>query len=216
MIRLRKRSFANSVLLHCSSLLSDLLESDSDNDARQKIQEMTGSHCFDIIREKGSREINNFRKHMIEKVLEIVQSDNPIVRMRKELIRTIHSNLLNRTFFLEKFADRRKELYEAFNKYLDSAEIVNSDETTSVLFIWSEAKSCILRLLQFKYFEDVGKEDWFSRYSEAYSIYIEMLFEVALKLKDEEDCLIEGVTFPVAKREIELFQERLIGEVVGL
>ena len=215
MNRLRKRSFANSVLLLCNRLLYELLESDSDSDTRQKIQEMIGNHCFDIIRKKGSQEINDFRKDMIEKVLEIVQSDNPIISMRKELIGIIHVAVLNRTFLLEKFQDRRQELYEAFDKVMDNSEILNCDEVSSILFIWSEAKSCILRLLQFKYFEEAGKDDWFSRYSAAYSIFTEMLFEVTLKLKDKKECSIEGVTFPVAKRQIELFQEELIGEVIG-
>ncbi len=213
-MKFRKRAFANTVLLHCNRLLYELLESDSNN-AREKLQETIGNHCFDIIRKKGSQEISDFRKDMIEKVLEIVQSDNPIISMRKELIHIIHTDTLNRTFLLEKFQDRRQELYENFDKVMGNSEILNCDEVSSILFIWSEAKSCILRMLQFKYFEEVGKDDWFSRYSEAYSIYIEMLFEVSLKLKDEKDCSLDGVTFPFAKKLVEQFQEKLIGEVIG-
>jgi hypothetical protein len=213
-IKLRKRAFANTVLIQCSRLLSDLLESDSDNNSRQEVQEIIGNHCFDIIRKKGSQEINDFRKEMIEKVLGIVQSDNPIISMRKELIHIIHSATLNRTFFTEKFADHRKELYEAFNKCLDNAEIVNSDDTTSVIFIWSEAESCILRLLQSKYFEETSKDDWFSNYSKAYQAYIEMFFELILSKKNEKDFSINGVLFPVLKQQIEAFQQKLIGEVI--
>ena len=213
-MKFRKRGFANTVLLQCNRLIYELLESDSRN-ARKKLQETIGNHCFDVIRKRGSQEINDFRKEMIETVLEIVQSDNPIVSMRRELIDIIHVAVLNRTFLLEKFQDRRQELYEAFDKVMGNSEILNCDEASSILFIWSEAKSCILRLLQFKYFEEVGKDDWFSRYSKAYSIYIEMLFEVSLKLKDEKDCSLDGVTFPVAKRLVEQFQQKLIGEVIG-
>ena len=214
MIRLRKRAFGSSVVLYCNHLLHYLLESDKYIHPKE-VQEILGSRCFDIIRKGGSQAIADFRKEMIETVLGIVQSDNPIVNMRKELIHIIHTDTLNRTFFMEKFADRREELYEALNKCMDNAEIVNSDDTASVLFIWSEAQSCILRMLQHTHFEEVGKDDWFSRYSKAYSIYIEMLFEVSLKLKDEKDCSLDGVTFPVAKRLVEQFQEKLIGEVIG-
>jgi hypothetical protein len=213
-IKLRKRAFANTVLLQCNRLLYDLLESDSDNDGRHKIQEIIGNHCFDIIRKKGSQEINDFRKEMIETVLRIVQSDNPIISMRKELINTIHSDTLNRTFFSEKFFDRKQELYEALNKYLDNSKIVNCDEASSVIFIWSEAHCVILRMLQAEHFEETGKDDWFSSYSKAYKTYMEMLFELILLKKDEKDFSFNGILFPVLKQQIEAFQQKLVGEVI--
>ena len=218
-MKFRKRAFANTVLLHCNCLIYELVESDSGDDVRKKAHKTTISHCFDVIRnrdKKGTQEIDFFRKKMIEMVLGIVQSDNPIISMRKELINLIHTDTLNRTFFLEKFADHRKELYESFNKYLGDSEIVNSDDTVSILCIWSIAQLYILRLLQHGYFEKAGKDDWFSRYSEAYSIYTEMLFEVSLKI-DEKDYSpdMECITFPLAKKLVEQFQEKLIGEVIG-
>lgn len=150
---------------------------------------------------------------MIEKVLEIVQSNNPIISMRKELIKTIHSDTLNRTFFSEKFFDRRQELYEALNNYLDNTEIINSDETASVLFIWNEAESCILRMLQAEYFEEIGQDDWFSAYSKAYQRYMEMLFELVLLKKGEIDP-IYSVLFPAFKKLLESCQQNLVGETV--
>lgn len=215
MIRLRKRSFGTSVLILCNRLIYDLLESDINN-ARQEIQETIGNHCFDIIRKKGSQEIYDFRKMMIEKVLEIVQSDNPIIGMRMELIKTIQSDILNQTFFSEDFFNRRQELYEALNKYLDNKEIINSDETAGVLFIWNEAESCILRMLQAEYFEEVGKDDWFETYSKSYQLYIKMLFELALSKKDEKDFSVYGVMFPEFKKELESYQQKLVGETVEL
>ena len=212
-IKLQKRSFANTVLLHCNSLLYELLESEDDK-ARQTLRETTNNCFFDIIRKKGSQEMVDFRKEVVEKVLKIVQSDDPIISMRKEIIRTIHSDTLNRTFFLEKFKDRRQELYDAFNEKTEDGEILNCDETTSVIYIWSEACCVILRMLQHTHFEEAGKDDWFSRYSEACSIYIEMLFEVTLRIKDKKDCSIDGITFPVAKKLLEQFQQNLIGEVI--
>jgi hypothetical protein len=157
MIRLRKRLFGSKVLLQCNRLLFGLLEDDNDNNGRQQAQESIGNHCFDIIRKKGSKEIYDFRKNMIEEVLEIVQSDNPIISMRKKLIKQIHSSLHNQMFFNEKFYDRRQELYDVFNciggKY--------SDETVSVIAIWDEAETYILRLLHLGYFEEISKDDWF-------------------------------------------------------
>lgn len=214
-MKFRKRVFANTVLLHCHRLLYELLESDDDK-ARQEIQETIKNRCFDIIRKKGSQEMMDFRKEMIKTVLGIVQSDNPIVNMRKELIHVIHTDTLNRTFFMEKFADRREELYEALNKYIDNKEIVNSDDTASVLCIWSEAQSCILRMLQHTHFEEIGKDDWFSAYSEAYEMYIERLFELSLSMKEEEEKdPLDGVLFITMKQQIEAFQQKLVGEVIG-
>ncbi len=215
-MKLRKRGFANTVLLHCNRLIYELLEDDSST-AHKELQETIGNHCFDVIRKRGKRdpqEINDFRKEMIEMVLGIVQSDNPIISMRKELIGLIHTSTLNHTFFMERFADRRKELYAAFNKEEGNAEIVNSDDTASVLFIWSEAECCILRMLQHTHFETVGEDDWFSAYSEAYQTYIEMLFELILSKKDEKDFSINGVLFPVFRQQIKASQQKLIGEVI--
>ena len=214
-MKLRRRAFANTVLLHCSRLLSELLEDEND-DTRQKVQESTGSRCFDIIKERGSHCLPEFRKDMIEKVLGIVRSDNPVITMRKEIIHTIHSNTINRMFFLEKFKDRRQELYKLFDESLDTQtkECVHGDKAVSELFFWSEAECCILRMLQGVHFEEIDKDDWFSKYTEAYSIYIEMMFEVALKLKSEEECSIEGVTFTTAMKAIQVLEKRLIGELI--
>jgi hypothetical protein len=212
MIRLRKRAFGSSVVLHCNRLLYDFLESDNYNDGRKEIQEIVGNHCFDIIRKKGSQAIADFRKEMIETVLGIVQSDNPITNMRKELIRTIHSDILNKTFFSEKFYDRRQELYEGLNHRFDNTDIMDYDEKASVVVIRCEAKSCILRLLQSQYFEETGEDDWFSNYSKVYQTYMEMLFELILSKKDEKDFSVNGMLFTVLKKQLESYQQNLIGE----
>ena len=217
-MKLRKRGFANTVLLQCNCLIYELMESDSGDDVRTKAHETTIIHCFDAMRnrdKKGTQDIDFFRKEMIEMVLGIVQSDNPIISMRKELIDLIHISTLNRTFFMEKYFDHRKELYESFNKYLGDSEIVNSDDSTSVLYMWSTAQLYILRLLQHAYFEKADKDDWFSAYSSAYTRYTEMLFELVLSKKDEKDFSINGVLFPVFKQTIEASQQNLIGEVIG-
>lgn len=215
MIRLRKRSFGNTVLLQCNRLLSDLLENDNDNDGRKQAQEYIGNHCFDIIRKKGSKEIYDFRKKMIENVLGIVQSDNPIISMRKKLIKQIHSSVHNQTFFFEKFYDRRQELYDDFNRF-GNKEFIYSDETVSVIAIWNEAETYILRLLHLGYFEEISKDDWFLNYINSYKLFVEMLYEIRLSKKDEKDFSLNGILFPVLKGWLECYQHKLVGEVVGL
>jgi hypothetical protein len=70
-LQMRYQRYAGTKVLHsCNHLVYELLESDSDecNDARQKIQESIGNNCFDIIRKKGSKEIADFKKILIETV----------------------------------------------------------------------------------------------------------------------------------------------------
>lgn len=204
-----RTKFESSVLLCCSKLISELLE-DENNETRDKIQKTIGNRCFDVIRKRGIQEINDFRKSMIEDVTKIVQSDNPIISMRKTLIRLIHSDTLNRSFIVEKYAERRQELYEEMNQFGDGF----TDETASVIFILSEAECCIFRMLQQYYFEEVGKDDWFSRYSRVYEMYIESLFNLTLAQIDKEDISIMSITFPAMKKQVEHFQKELIGEII--
>jgi len=151
---------------------------------------------------------------MIEDVTKIVQRDNPVVAMRKRLIEEIHSNSLNRSFLLEKYVDRRQELYDALNQFMGETENGNTDETASIVFVWSEAECYILRVLQMHYFEKIGKDDWFSRYCESYETYIHNIFDLELAKNDKEDTSIYSVLFPALKQAIETCQKNLIGEIV--
>lgn len=220
-IKFNKRSFANTVLLQCHSLIYELVENDKGDAIRKKAHETTIIPCFDIIRKRNEshpKETYDMREQMIKKVVGIVQSDNPIISMRKKLIQLIHTTTLNSTFFAEEFYDRRKEVEESLNKYMDDADMDDMPDTVDVpgtLYIWGTAELYILRLLHHGYFEKAEKDDWFSRYSEAYSIYTKMLFENVLKQKDGVDWSLEisSVTFPAAKMAVEQFQQQLIGEV---
>jgi len=211
-IKLCKRSFANSVILQCDRLIYELLE-DEKNEARQKIQEDSGNKCFDVIRNKGAKEIKDFREELIKTVRIIVQSDDPIISMRKELIHTIHSSILNNTLFLDKFYDRRQELYKILDGYMCDGEIANSDEIASLLYIWSSARCTILRMLQHRCFEQTNNDDWFSAYSKACQSHTEMLFELGLAKKEERNS-VKGLLFKTLSEQLEAFQKKLIGEIV--
>ena len=221
-IKLCKNRFGNTVLLQCHSLIYELVENDKGDAIRKTAHETTIIPCFDIIRRRNERhpkETYDMREQMIKKVVGIVQSDNPIISMRKELLHLIHTTTLNRTFFAEEFCDRRKEIEESLNKYMDDADMDDISDTVDVpgtLCIWGTAELYILRLLHHEYFEKAEEDDWFSRYSQAYSIYMETLFRIDLAQRDGEDCSIYAVTFPVMKKQVEQFQQQLIGEVIVL
>jgi hypothetical protein len=212
--RLRKRSFANNVLLHCNSLIYELIDDDKDNTSRKYIQEDIKNNCFDVIRKRGPQETGAFRKSLVGKVLGIVQSDNPIISMRKELICLIHSTVLNCMFFSEKFANRRNELYGILNKYMDKDQLLNSDDTASVIYFWSEAEIIILRMLHIQYFEKVEKDDWYSTYSKVYNMYMEMVFESMLSDIDNSQQPMDSTLLPSLKSQLEIYQKNLIGEVL--
>jgi hypothetical protein len=214
--KLRKRAFGNKVLFECHRLIYVLIESD-DDEYRKKVQEQIGNHCFDVIAKKGPEEILDFRKILLKDVLQIVTSDNPLIAMRKQLIQEIHLDTINRLFFTERYYNRRQELYDILDKYESklykgNLDISSSDEESAILFMWSEARTCILRMLQGTYFE-AGEDDWFSTYAKAYEILVKQTFDTFLS-KKEEGHLVYAVLLEALGKQVDALQIQIVGEVI--
>ena len=207
-------SFNDSVLNACDSIVLALLE-DENSERRDVAQKHSEFKYFDVIRKKGEKEINDFKKMIMQEVKEIVQNENPINDMRKKLIQIIHGCTLNNLFMDEKFFERRQEIYEVLNKYIDDKEFCNADETTAIMITWYNAESTILRLLQNCYFERISNNDWYVRYSkfcyETMSYHFELMLD---RIDNNEYDVVTKTLWPHMIQQLHTLQKEITGEVV--
>lgn len=217
-MRFRGREFSSRVIAGCGCLLDRLLESD-DGTARNMFQESMSFKSFDMIRERGPEAVDDFREAVNEDVLKIVQDDNPVKSMRKELMRMSNVCIMHQLFLSEEFQDRRQELYDTFGSSFEyarqqwkPAEPVDDfdDWVVAVTVLRSEAHLVILRTLQMTHFEEVGKDDWFKRYWDSCTVLFRALYRRQLGMHGHA---LDDM-FLVAKKTLEELQQELIGEVI--
>ncbi|MCW5786079.1 MAG: hypothetical protein KIT49_01055 [Nitrospira sp.] len=96
---------------------------------------------------------------MLEKVQEIVTSQYPLISMRKALVDSLESYILNSAFWGEEFTHRRDQIYVQLN----TRGMQLSDESAAMAAIWADTESLFLRMLQESMFEDVSKDDWWAK-----------------------------------------------------
>lgn len=176
--RFRKRRFANTALLKANECLDYLFNSDEAHEKYIGVR---------VLKKKGQGAIQDLRKHIIQMVLEIVQSNNPIIAMRKALISNIRSDCMNRLLWTEEFHNRREVIYAEFNKDIEDPDLLWSDEKTASLAAWSEAESVCLRFLQMSMFEEVSKEDWWADYVKLYEEHVRVLYRFILAKADGDE-----------------------------
>jgi len=150
-IRIKKNAFAKTALLETNKWLSYLLTSD---------EACKEYRCIRIIKERGKESVQEYREHIIKKVSTIVQSENPITAMCKELIANVKSECVNRLVWTEEFHSHRHLIYDALNKNVVDIDDYFTDETTAFAMFWCEAESLCLRYLQTKMFDDTSEVDW--------------------------------------------------------
>lgn len=215
-IKFFRESFNKSVLSSCNSLISALLD-DKNNVLRDITQEEPHiKYFFDLSRKKGEVLASNFRKSVMGDITQIVQSENPIIGMRKMLIKKIHSQIFYNRLLDEKFSDRIQELRSYFNKNIfvfDRDDLI-SNKVASVAWISACAECYVLRLLQNHYFERTERNDWFEKYSENYHIYMTHLFHMTLDKIDKIEPSVSILSLTNMKRAIDSHQKMLVGVVV--
>ena len=68
-------------------------------------------------------------------------------------------------------------------------------------------------MLQGEYFEEIGGDDWFTVYSEAYQVLIERTYDLLLSKKEEKG-VIDALLFETLNKEVKALQKKLVGEVI--
>lgn len=152
---LKKRSLGSGAMLQTIQILEDLFSSDEVHNRYVSVR---------ALKKMGGPTVEDFKKHIIQTVLKIVQSNNPLLALRKTLIVNIQSDCMNRLLLSEEFHDRRQVIYNLLNENSGKQEMLSSDETAASIAIWREAESVCLRLIQMSVFNDASEDDWWANY----------------------------------------------------
>lgn len=198
----KKRVFGNTALLEMNAILEMLFTSD---EAQEKYPSIR------VLKKKGEDTVNEFRKHIIQKVLAIVQKENPLTVMRKELISSVRTECMSRLLFTEEFHGRRQVIYDEFNKKTTDPEMLWSDERAAPLAMWNEAECICLRLLQGSMFEEVSQDDWWTAYVKCCEINFENLYRSLLAKVDGEDSSIYPVMLKAGEDALKDYERKILG-----
>lgn len=158
-----------------------------------------------VIYKKGDKVIAEFRKYMLEKVQEIVTSQYPLISMRKALVDSLESYILNSAFWGEEFTHRRDQIYVQLN----TRGMQLSDESAAMAAIWADTESLFLRMLQESMFEDVSKDDWWAKYSPLYEDHVKSLYRAALAKVEGNVDSMHAVMVKATRETIEKFKNQL-------
>jgi len=172
--KLNKRAFGNQVVLTSAKMIASFL-----NDESSK-QEYPSSRYFNKHGESAKQE---FRKHMMDIIVSIVEDKSPLYAMRRQLISSGKSSIVNRMFFNDEFVDNRASLYGEFNKHCP--EVSYSDEICAQVYMWSEAECCVLRALQVMHFEKItAADDFWKDYMNLYDNQTRTFYKHILESKE--------------------------------
>ena len=194
-LHLSKEVFAKTAIEHTAHDIERVFGSE------ETCNEFMGAR---FIRKKGPDVISEFREYMIEKVQQIVTSTNPFVAMRKALVSSLESYILNSAFFWDEFRDQREEIY----RQLNATGKPFSDESAASA-MWADSEGLFLRLLQTSMFEDVSKDDWWAKYSPLYEEHVRSLFRAALAQAEGRVGSIHALMVKVSKETAERFKNKL-------
>jgi hypothetical protein len=202
--KLTKRAFGNQVVLTSAKMIASFL-----NDESSK-KEYPSSRYFNKHGESSKKE---FRKHMMDIIVSIVEDKSPVYAMRRQLISSGKSSIINRMFFDDEFADNRESLYSELNKHCPEKSY--SDEICAQVYMWSEAECCILRVLQAMHFEKITTEDDFwKNYMNLYGDQTRSFYKLILESKEgiPPSYTVENVLFKHASPLLEQMEKKWTGE----
>jgi hypothetical protein len=156
-VRLRRwwarRAFQSKAVLETGLYLQKLFTSENLPESLESVRRI-----------KNDRKEKEFRKDVIQLVLKIVKSDNPLREMRKALISNIRSNLQHHLLFSEEICSRRHLIYEHMNRDQQDPELLWCDRMAASIALWTDVESLCLRHLQATMFEPTSDDDWWTAY----------------------------------------------------
>jgi hypothetical protein len=173
--RYRNRAFISSALPKTTQMIEELFTTESSEEMYTSIK---------ALKQRGPEEVAEFREYMINEVLGIARSNNPVIALRKALIENIRLDRQSRLLLADEFRDRRQVIYKELNKSVEDLELLWSDHRVSTMAIWTEAESLLLRHLQKPLLEKGTEVDWWSSYIVGYGKYVENVYRSILAKAD--------------------------------
>jgi len=203
MQRYRERSFVNNAMQETAHLIDELF-----NDT--KAQEMYVG--ISTLKKKGAAEVEAFKKYLLNEVFRIIQSENPVVALRKALIDNIQFERQSRLLLSGEFSVRRQVIYDELNGLYNAGSKIHwSDLTVTTMAVWSEVEGICLRHLQTSMVEKGADGDWWSAYTRDYTHYLENLYRSFLAKADGQRSSIYSLLVSGSYKAVESLELKLTG-----
>jgi hypothetical protein len=199
--RYRNRAFISSALPKTTRMMEELFNSES------LAETYTG---IKTLKQRGPDEVAEFREYMINQVLGIARSSNPIVALRKALMENIRLDRQSRLLLADEFRQRRDVIYRELNKSVDDPDLVWSDHRVSTMAIWTEAESVLLRHLQKPLLENGMEDDWWSSYLTGYGKYVENVYRSILAKADGHQGSVYAAYVKASQKAVEDMEQGLL------
>jgi len=202
--KFKKRLFANTVVLELNKFLFSLFDSTEYEEKYTSIR---------ILKKRGEDEIQAFKEEINEIILEVVQSDNPHIAMRKALISNIKNDSVNRLLWTEEFNEHRQVIYDAVNEYgavNEYSENQLSDKSTGSSAVLTEAESICLRYLQLSMFEKDSENGWWSTYVKLYEEYTKHLYRSILAKENNEKSSTSPIFLNACSSLVDDFEQKIL------
>jgi hypothetical protein len=203
MQRYRERSFVNNAMQETAHLIEELFHEHQPEELYVGIK---------TLKKKGAAEVEAFKKYLLNEVLRIVQSKNPVIALRKALIDNIQFERQSRMLLSGEFSTRRQVIYDELNAlYGSNSGLRWSDPTVMTMAVWSEVEGICLRHLQTSMVEKGSDGDWWAAYSRDYTHYIENLYRSFLAKADGQRSSIYSLLVSGSYKAVENLEVKLTG-----
>ena len=160
----------------------------------------------------GPDEVEAFRKYILKEDMGIVQSDNPVLALRKALIDNIQLDRQSRLLLANEFRSRRQTIYDELNKSIENPHLRWSDSLLSTIAIWSEVEGVCLRQLQTSMVEKGSEGDWWSKYMLKYEEYVGNLYRSYLAKADGQQSSVYSALAKGSHKSVEDLEMKLTGK----
>ena len=196
-----RRPWQNQVLIAAAKLTENLFN--------EKENQYACTQWFQV---HGQPVQQEFKEQIIETVLAIVESKNPLIEFRRTLIDRTRSTIMNSLLFKDEFDSERQFLLQQWNKRMkldmDNEQL---EITAYQLFIFSQGESFVLRYLQPDFFEKVDQEnDWYPTYCELVESNFKTLYQSLIKLKTNSGGPVDAVILETYANSLEQYEKQLL------
>jgi hypothetical protein len=196
-----RRAWQNQTLIATAKLTENLFNEKENQYA-----------CTQWFQRHGQPVKQEFKEQIIETVLAIVESENPLIEFRRALIDKTRATITNSLLFTDEFDAERQYLLQEWNKRM---KLDTDNEKLEImayqLFMFSQAESFVLRYLQPDFFERVDQEnDWYLNYCKLVEEHFKTLYQSLIKIKYNSAEAIDALILKAYADSLEQYEKQLL------
>lgn len=201
--RHENRDVENTALVGTRSFLNYLFTSD---------EACKEYRSIGVLRGKGARTLKEFRRHIIQTTLEIMESGNPATAICKRLILNAERDCANRLLWTEEFNSRRQVIYDGLNQETNSIGTLINEEPTARESFWNESETICLLNLQKNMFGENYHEEWWVAYVKLREEHIKYLYRSILDEADGKESSLYDLLAEVTGDNLTEYEHKLMEE----